>query len=110
MTEEENTPNTAQITMWRNLLDAFGQLSAAWSAAHDAQELAHAGEGPGSLTIPSDLIVAFARAGESGAESLAGLAGVLAHQHESGHEFDEVEQTQRRAWEQWTAAHGSMST
>ncbi len=78
MTDEENTPNTAQITMWRNLLDAFGQLSAAWAAAHDAQKGAEAGEGPGTLTMPSDLIVAFTRAGEGGAEALSGLATVLA--------------------------------
>lgn len=87
MTDEDSTqggepiPNTGQITVWRNLLDAFGQLSAAWAAARDAQREAEAGEGPGSLTMPSDLISSFARTGEGGAE------------------------TQRQAWEDWVEAH-----
>lgn len=109
MTDEENTPNTGQITVWRNLLDAFGQLSAAWAAAHDAHFEAEAGQGPGSLTMPSELITSFARAGEGGAEALSGLAQVLAHQRNSGDEFARVEETQRKAYEEWSTAHDSVS-
>lgn len=101
----EETPNTAQITVWRNLLDAFGQLSAAWAAARDAQGLAQAGEGPAGMGMPGDLITSFARAGEGGSEALAGLAEVLAHQRRSGTTFDQVVETQAQAHQEWVRAH-----
>lgn len=104
MAQTQPEPNTDQLTMWRNLLDAFGQLSAAWETAADVQKQAGPGHGPGTLHIPEELITAFARAGNRGAEALAGLAEVLNNQH-GVYAFDEVASTQEHAAQAWSAAH-----
>lgn len=64
MNDNEQAPTTAQVTVWRNLLDAFGQLNSASESAKDAQAQHNAGDGPASLSLPSDLVTTFARAGE----------------------------------------------
>jgi hypothetical protein len=115
MSEDSETPNTAQITVWRNLLDAFGQLSAAWAAARDAQRGADEGEGPASLGMPDDLVTSFTRAGQEAAESLSELAAVLARQQDNeaeaaqGATFDEVSEAARTAAQHWAAAHEHRS-
>ena len=105
---EDPEPNTEQITIWRNLLDAFGQLSSAWESAAEAQRDAAAGQGPGTLRLPEELVVAFTHAGARGAEALAGVADVLAMQ-ESSASFGGVADAQRTAHTAWLQAHRAVS-
>ncbi|GAA5123458.1 hypothetical protein [Haloechinothrix salitolerans] len=103
MTDDSTTPNTAQITVWRNLLDAFSQLSAAWETARDAQQNVSAKAGPGGGDIPADLVTSFARAGTRTSEALTGLADVLSRQPD-GERFAEVRDSQQKAHKAWSSA------
>lgn len=109
MTDDSTTPNTAQITVWRNLLDAFSQLSAAWETARDAQQNESDEAGPGGGHIPAELVTAFARAGTRTSEALTGLADVLTHQQD-GQQFAQVKESQQKAHKDWSAAHGATSS
>ena len=96
MTDVSSEPNTEQLTIWRNLLDAFGQLSSAWDTAEQAQQqLADA-------TVPEELVAAFAYAAARGAEALSGAADVLAAQNAEA--FDAVAEAQRAAGKAWQDA------
>lgn len=110
MTERTPEPNTDQITVWRNLLDAFGQLSAAWEAAGQAQRASEAGSGPGAMQMPESLVNSFARAGEEAADTLTGVATVLSNQQGATRTFAEVARSQSAARDQWTAAHESLAS
>jgi hypothetical protein len=101
-------PNTEQITIWRNLLDAFAQLSAAWEAAAEAQRAAEAGKGPGAIAMPPDLIISFSRASREGADTLAGVAAVLSQQSGKTDQFSEVAELQRAARDAWAHAHDAF--
>lgn len=109
MTDETTTPNTAQITVWRNLLDAFAQLSAAWEAARESEENAADNAGPGSTELPADLVTAFARAGTRSSAALTGLADVLFQQSE-GERFTRVRDCQREAHKEWSSAHDQAAS
>ncbi|WP_051399893.1 hypothetical protein [Haloechinothrix halophila] len=109
MTDDPTTPNTAQITVWRNLLDAFSQLSAAWETARDAQQNESDEAGPGTTDIPADLVTSFARAGTRTSEALTGLAEVLSRQP-NGEQFAQVRESQQKAHKDWSAAHGATSS
>lgn len=103
-------PNTEQITVWRNLLDAFSQLSAAWEAAEEAQRTAGGGRGPGALRMPESLISSFVRAGEESADALTGVATVLSYQpgldtDNTPQRFTDIAEAQRLARDQWREAH-----
>lgn len=101
-------PNVEQLTAWRNLLDAFGQLSAAWDAASES-EVKILGEHEGDVRdLPEDLVVAFAHAGVRGTEVLAGVARVLATQQGS-EAFEAVADLQRQAHQRWSDAHSAVS-
>ncbi len=111
MNDHSPEPNTEQITVWRNLLDAFGQLSAAWEAAREAQSAAGAGSGPAESYLPESLVASFARAGQETAETLTGVAEVLHRQGEDGDSapFADVLETQRTARDRWSTAHDAIS-
>lgn len=104
MQDYTSDPNVEQITVWRNLLDAFAELTAAWETASRAQEQSEPGEGPGGLAMPRSLVGSFARAGQEGADALAGLATVLAQQGDAQDAFGDVADAQRAARDQWQAA------
>ncbi len=110
MNDQTTDPNTEQITVWRNLLDAFGQLSAAWDAAGKAQQEAESGSGPDALGVPESLVAAFARAGEETADTLVGIASVLSQQEGNTEPFAELAESQRRTRDQWARAHESLNT
>lgn len=95
-------PDTEQITAWRNLLDSFAQLSAAWQAAEETSP-----DRPGPM--PEPLATSFSRAGAEAADALAGVAAELARQTGNATTFDQVADSQRRARDAWRAAHDSLS-
>lgn len=105
MNDHTSDPNTEQITIWRNLLDAFGQLRAAWDAAAEAQHEADAGAGPAALKMPEALVLSFSRAGSEVADALAGVAAVLANQSGQSDVFGETAETQRQARDLWSRSH-----
>jgi hypothetical protein len=105
----ENTQSVEQITLWRNLLDAFGQLSAAWEIAEQAQRTADAGAGPGALHMPREVVLAFTRAGNAGAQALAGLAEVLGNQHGNQKLFSPALDASNTAQQHWATAHTTIS-
>ncbi len=107
MSDPTTDPNIEQITIWRNLLDAFAELSAAWDAAAQAQQDATPGRGPSGLAMPRSLIASFGRAGEQGSDALAGLATVLAQQGEDYAVFGDVADAERIARDQWHQARPS---
>lgn len=109
MAHDTSEPNTAQVTVWRNLLDAYAQLSAAWQAAADAQQTATAGEGPGALDMPESLVTSFARAGGEAAEALTATATVLANQGPEPERFTELAETQRAARDQWHDCYTALN-
>lgn len=108
MAETAGAANVHQITFWRNLLDAFAQLDSAWTTATEAQQRAAPGAGPGAVGIPPEIVAAFARAGESAARSLAGLAEVLAAQH-GDTAFATVADAQHTAHHEWAQAHSGAA-
>lgn len=110
MSDPTTDPNVEQITVWRNLLDAFAELSAAWDAAAKAQQAAEPGEGPTGLAMPQSLVASFGRAGQEGADALAGLATVLAQQGGDTAAFGDVADAQRTARDQWSTARQQLGT
>ena len=102
-------PNTEQITIWRNLLDSFAQLSAAWQAAEQAQRTAEQGAGPGTLQMPDSLVTSFSRAGSEASDALSGVAAVLSRQTGNDETFEGVAESQREARDAWVAAHSALS-
>ncbi|GAB3294338.1 hypothetical protein [Parasphingorhabdus pacifica] len=109
MKDHTSDPNTEQITIWRNLLDSFGQLSAAWGAAAEAQQEADAGKGPAAHQLPESLVVSFSRAGMEVADALAGVATVLSHQSKQSDWFDETAEAMRAARDSWTQSHDAAA-
>ncbi len=107
-TNDSTTPNTAQITVWRNLLDAFSQLSASWETARESRQNASADDPPCG-DLPADLVTAFARAGTRASEALTGLADVLSREPD-GERFAQVRESQRKAHKDWSAAHSEHGT
>ena len=103
-----SAPNTIQIMAWRGLLDAFGQLSAAWEAAGQAQKAADPGAGPGAMQMPDQLVSAFALACRDTAGMLTTVADVLSHQRAEPQAFAEVLQSQRAAREAWERAQKAL--
>lgn len=112
MENEAETPSTPQITVWRNLLDAFGQLSAAWEAVRDAEAEAVTSLEAEAAMMPgeADVEVAFARAGEQTSEALAGLAGILHNHGRDGNPFGHVASAELAAHQKWAAAHRALSS
>ncbi|GAA3365218.1 hypothetical protein [Saccharopolyspora gregorii] len=100
-------PTTEQITAWRNLLDAFAQVSASWDAAVAIDRDAGPDEGPTS-SVPEPLHASFARAAAETSDVLTGIAEALA-EHEADGTFAEVARTQRAARDAWSSAHSSSS-
>ncbi len=103
MEDSTSEVKTEQIAIWRNLLDAFGQLSSAWDTAVEAQRQAPQGQGPGAGTLPDDLVAAFTLAATRGSEALTGIAEMLAAQS-SNEEIEATVQAQRAASQHWEAA------
>lgn len=101
-------PNTIQIMAWRGLLDAFGQLSAAWEAAGQAQRAADPGAGPGSMQMPDQLVSSFALVCRDTADVLTTIAEVLSHQRAEPEAFAEVVASQRAAREAWDRAKQAL--
>lgn len=101
---ETSAPNTIQIMAWRGLLDAFGQLSAAWEAAGQAQRAAGPGAGPGAMQMPDQLVSSFALVCADTADVLTTIAEVLSHQKAEPEAFAEVAESQRAAREAWERA------
>lgn len=107
MTQQAGEPNAEQLTIWRNLLDAIGQLQASWDVAVRAQHSAEPGAGPGTVHMPEELIKAFAEYGGTTAAILEGLAQVLAEQ--PGHSaFSAVPRASKEARRQWQAAREQL--
>jgi hypothetical protein len=106
----DETQSVEQITLWRNLLDAFGQLSAAWEIAEQAQRTASAGSGPGALHMPREVVHAFTRAGNAGAQALVGLAEVLGNQHGNHDIFSPALDALRSAQRHWATAYTTISS
>ncbi|QUH03476.1 hypothetical protein HUO13_24010 [Saccharopolyspora erythraea] len=107
MSDVTPEPNTEQITVWRNLLDAFAQLSSAWDTAAEVQEQAAEDQGPGTTRMPAELVTAFFNAGTRGAEALTGVANVLADQPDV--QAEAVADAQRRAHGAWQEARKAFS-
>lgn len=104
MSDQTPEPDVEQLTIWRNVLDALGQLNAAWENAVDssAQE-AQDGAGAGSLPrFPDELVVSLANAGAKGARALTGIADAL--DERSDHDFSEVVGSQRDVEAKWGSA------
>lgn len=108
MSEQRPDPNTVQVTAWRNVLDAFAQLSAAWQAASEAQRASGDEPGPGNSNMPEPLMLSFARAGEETATVLTAIASVLAQQPTAPPEFGEIAEAQRTARARWRAGHARL--
>jgi hypothetical protein len=100
--------NVDQVTIWRNLLDAFAQLDSTWEIAAQAQQEAEPGAGPGALHMPAEMVAAFAHAGHRGARVLQGVAQVLASQHAEA-EFSPVRQAAEAAEQQWERARSAVA-
>lgn len=101
-------PNTVQIMAWRGLLDAFGQLSAAWSTAGQAQQAADPGTGPGTPEMPDELVSAFTSVCRDTADVLTGIAAVLSRQKTDPEPFAEVLASQRAARGSWERAQEAL--
>lgn len=99
-----SAPNTIQIMAWRGLLDAFGQLNAAWETAGQAQKAADPGAGPGAIRMPDKLVSSFALACRDTAGVLTTIAEVLSHQQAEPEAFAEVLESQRAARVAWERA------
>lgn len=101
MSDQTPEPDVEQLTIWRNVLDALGQLNAAWENAVDssAQDDAGAGSLPG---FPEELVVSLANAGAKGARALTGIAGSL--DERSDHDFSEVVESQEDVEGRWENA------
>ncbi|MEU6127678.1 hypothetical protein ABZ805_00760 [Saccharopolyspora sp. NPDC047091] len=100
-------PTTEQLTAWRNLLDAFAQVSASWDAAVAIDREAGPGEGPAS-SVPEPLHASFARAAAETSDVLAGIADALGDGERAG-TFAEVDRAQRAARDAWSSAHSSST-
>ncbi len=107
-------PDTEQVTVWRNLLDACGQLSAAWDEVSASQlpaagEASRATDGEAVPELPKELVTALTRAGEECAEALAGMAAVLAGQPGSAQRVSDLASSQRQAYQEWSNVHRAMA-
>lgn len=96
---EDPRPSVDEISGWRELLDGLGQLTVAWQAIEQSR-LEGASDEP--LALPGDLLVTVTRAAQDAAESLAGLAALIADQ---GGDRASLADAQREAAEQWADAH-----
>ncbi|GAA4883843.1 hypothetical protein [Saccharopolyspora cebuensis] len=97
----EAVPGIEQLTLWRTVLDALGQLSSAWETVHSSVE--QTGE---PLEVPEEVAAALARAGTRGAEALSGVAEALAASA-GGAAFADLADDQQRTRDGWQrATHG----
>lgn len=105
MSDQTPEPDIEQLTVWRNVLDALGQLNTAWESAVDSS-----GEGEGgggSLPrFPDELVTSLANAGMKGAQALTGIAGAL--DERSGHDFSEVVESQAEVEDRWNAVRDQV--
>jgi hypothetical protein len=101
MSESVEEPSIEQLTVWRNLLDAFGQLDAAWSVA------AHARQQPDALHMPDYTVTALTNAGHRGARALHGLAQLLVD-HYGSEVFEPAVQACETAEQQWESAYRTL--
>ncbi len=105
MSDQTPEPDIEQLTVWRSVLDALGQLDAAWESALDSS-----GEdngGGGSLPrFPDELVVSLTNAGMKGAQALTGIAGAL--DERSAHDFSEVVESQTDVEARWNAARDQV--
>lgn len=98
MSDQTPEPDIEQLTIWRNVLDALGQLNAAWESA--VASSAEGDGGAGSLpSFPDELVASLTNAGAKGASALTGIAGAL--DERSGHDFSEVVESQKDVEARW---------
>ncbi|GAB3680313.1 hypothetical protein [Saccharopolyspora tripterygii] len=101
MSDQTPEPDVEQLTIWRNVLDALGQLNAAWENAVDSS--AQDDGGAGALpSFPDELVVSLANAGVKGARALTGIAGALDERSE--HDFSEVVESQKGVEGRWESS------
>ncbi|GAA2804751.1 hypothetical protein [Saccharopolyspora taberi] len=98
---QDDAADVEQLTVWRNLIDALGQLSSAWDSASEV-------ESTDVGYLPDELVTALAHAGARGAEALTGVARVLADRT-GNEEFTFVAEAQQSAQRQWDEAHRVVS-
>ncbi|MEV4729653.1 hypothetical protein [Saccharopolyspora sp. NPDC049426] len=106
MSERTPDPDVEQLTIWRNVLDALGQLDAAWGSVVDASEGSD-GVASSSSRFPDGLALALTKAGMKGSQALAGIADAL--NQRSGEDFSEVAEAQAEADALWSAIHARIS-
>ncbi|MEV4643301.1 hypothetical protein [Saccharopolyspora sp. NPDC049357] len=106
MSERTPDPDVEQLTIWRNVLDALGQLDAAWGSVVDSSEDSD-GEAGSPPRFPDGLALALTSAGMKGSQVLAGLADAL--NERSGEDFSEVASAQAEVEALWNAVHARMS-
>lgn len=100
MSEQTPDPDIEQLTVWRNVLDALGQLDAAWESVAASSEDGEGGAG--SLPrFPEGLVLALTNAGMKGSQALAGIADAL--NDRSGQDFSEVTEAQAEVAACWNA-------
>lgn len=106
MSERTPDPDVEQLTIWRNVLDALGQLDAAWGSVAASSEDSEGGAG--SLArFPDGLVLALTHAGMKGSQALAGIAEAL--NERSGQDFSEVAEAQADVEALWNAVHARVS-
>lgn len=106
MSEQTPEPDIEQLTIWRNVLDALGQLDAAWGNVAASSE--DSGGGAGSLPrFPDGLVLALTNAGMKGSQALAGIAEAL--NERSGQDFSEVTEAQADVAARWNAVRARVS-
>jgi hypothetical protein len=94
----DTTPekSTNQLAVWRDLLDALDQVDEAWQRTQPTGP-----DTPITAQLPGNMVGALVKAAERGTRALAGLAGILAAQHDTGGAFPEVANTLRQAVDRW---------
>lgn len=87
--------STHQLAPWWRLVDALEQLGAAWEETQATADVADSGQ------LPANLTVALTGGGLCGAQVAAGVAGVPAHQCDSGSRFVELAHAARVVSDGW---------
>ncbi|EHR63870.1 hypothetical protein [Saccharomonospora cyanea] len=90
----EPEKNTNQLRVWRDLIEALDHLDDAWQATGTSRPSA-------SAQLPANLVVDLVRATERGTRVLAGVAGVVVQQYDSGSAFQDVASALERANRTW---------
>lgn len=94
----DDTPekSTKQLAVWWRLIDLLEQLGGAWREARPVGTAV--GE---SGVLPANVAVALVRSGADGAEAVAGVAGILAEQSDSGLTFAKLAAAARLVADDW---------